>query len=96
MKCDRCKTNIEKGEERKLHGQILCEDCYMDALSPARPCDPWAVYTTKSLSEKVDELQAKILKILEETGPKEPDALAQVNVELTYTKIIFWRLIHET
>jgi len=40
MKCDRCKTNIEKGEERKLHGQILCEDCYMDAFLQHEPAIP--------------------------------------------------------
>lgn len=41
MQCDRCKNVIEEGEEREHAGRILCEDCYMDALSPARTCDPW-------------------------------------------------------
>ena len=50
----------------------------MDALSPARPCDPWAVYTAKSFSDKVNKIQAKILKILEETGGAEPDVLSQM------------------
>ena len=30
MKCDRenCRADIEEGEERSLHGRVLCEDCY--------------------------------------------------------------------
>ena len=73
MRCDRCKENIEKGEERQLHGQTLCEDCYIDMLSPAKACDPWAVYSAKSLSKEdgsdveVTDAQAKILQILKES-----------------------------
>ena len=48
MRCDKCKEIIEEGEERELHGQTLCEDCYIDALSPAKACDPLAVYSAKS------------------------------------------------
>ena len=43
MKCERCKTVIAEGEEKELYSQILCEDCYMDLLSPAKGFDPWAV-----------------------------------------------------
>ncbi len=77
MRCDRCGENIEKGEERELHGQTLCEDCYMDTLSPAKPCDPWAVYNAKSFSREdgsnveITETQSKILQILKETGGAE-------------------------
>jgi hypothetical protein len=73
MKCDRCKENIEEGEERELHGQTLCEDCYIDTLSPAKACDPWAVYSAKSFSKgngsnaQITETQSKILQILKET-----------------------------
>lgn len=82
MKCDRCNEDIDKGEQRKHHGQLLCEDCYMDALSPPRACDPWAVYTAKSLerkgvSQEVTEVQKKILKLLEETGGLEPQVIAE-------------------
>jgi len=82
MKCEKCEDIIESGEERDYHGQTLCEDCYMDALSPARTCDPWAVYTAKSLvreddgSDQLTTLQAKVLEILEETGGVEPQVLA--------------------
>ena len=83
MKCDRCKETIEHGEERELHGQTLCEDCYMDALSPARTCDPWAVYSAQSLSKAegkdpdINEIQSKILRILKETGGVEPRILSE-------------------
>ena len=32
MKCDKCSTNIEPGEDREHRGQVLCEDCYLDTL----------------------------------------------------------------
>lgn len=82
MQCDDCKTPIEPGEERKHYGKILCEECYMDALSPARTCDPWAVHSAKSLKEhtgraELNEVQKKILQLLEETGGIEPPLLAE-------------------
>jgi hypothetical protein len=83
MKCDRCKGSIGEGEERELHGRTLCEDCYIDALSPAKACDPWAVYTAKSFSDEngfgveVTETQARILQVLEETGGIEPEIVCE-------------------
>jgi len=83
MNCEKCGDAIEKGEERDFHGRTLCEDCYMDALSPARACDPWAVHTAKSLlkeedgSSELNPVQAKILDILQETGGVEPKILAE-------------------
>ena len=47
-RCDRCRAEVEAEELREYAGQQLCEDCYMDALSPTRACDPWAVHTAKS------------------------------------------------
>jgi len=40
MVCDRCRVEIDAGEEREIHGRLVCEDCYMDLLSPTRNCDP--------------------------------------------------------
>ena len=80
MQCDKCGDSIEKGEERDMHGQVLCEDCYMDALSPARACDPWAVHTAKSLVKEEDQLnsvQKRILDVLRESGGIEPKVLAE-------------------
>ena len=81
MKCDRCHAAIEPGEERDHLGQTLCEDCYMDALSPVRACDPWAVHSAKSFAEHsggtvtLTPVQSDILRILKETGGLEPPVL---------------------
>ncbi len=83
MQCERCQTHIAAGEEKELHGRTLCEDCYMDVLSPARACDPWAVHSAKSFEKsggavsEVNETQAKILRILKETGGISPGELAE-------------------
>jgi len=83
MECDRCNAVIEKGEERKHLGQMLCEDCYMDALSPAKSCDPWAVHSAKSFERHsgspvtLTPIQTEIIRILEETGGIEREALLE-------------------
>jgi hypothetical protein len=83
MECDKCGDRIQDGDYRKLHGQTLCEDCYMDALSPARACDPWAVHSAKSFiknATREPELtarQTQILHILRETGGADVNALLE-------------------
>ncbi len=52
MKCTKCKVELSKGEEREYNHEVLCEDCYIDVLSPAKFCDPWADYSEKSFVEK--------------------------------------------
>ena len=76
MRCEKenCRAKIEEGEETDFHGQILCEDCYMDALSPARTCDPWAVRSASvaqqsgETTEQVGGLQEKILNLITGSG----------------------------
>jgi hypothetical protein len=47
----------------------------MDALSPVRSCDPWAVHSAKSFERHTGETvqltpaQSEILRILKEEGP---------------------------
>ena len=83
MKCERCKETIEKGEDLEHHGQILCEDCYMDLLSPARTCDPWAVHSAQTLAKKsggsleLTEIQKKILEFVQEAGGAEPGVIVE-------------------
>ena len=48
MKCHRCGAHLEEGESREHAGQELCEDCYIETLSPVQACDPWAVHLAKS------------------------------------------------
>lgn len=83
MLCDKCGETIEIGEEREHLGQTLCEECAMDALSPARTCDPWAVHSAKSslkhgaLPPTLNPTQNRIIEILEETGGIELGALCE-------------------
>ena len=55
----------------------------MDVLSPARTCDPWAVYSAKSFiretgsSVRINPTQSKILEILKETGGVEKKDLCE-------------------
>ena len=82
MKCDRCSQTIEPEEAREHFSQHLCEDCYMDALSPAKTCDPWAVHSAQSYAKskggslELSEIQQQILLILKETGGAEPADIA--------------------
>jgi len=81
MKCERCENEIEPGAEREHLGRTLCEDCYVDALSPLKACDPWAVHSAKTYEKFAGKEQAltprqlNILQILEEDGAMEPSAL---------------------
>jgi hypothetical protein len=74
---------IPEGEKMELHGQILCEDCYMDLLSPAKACDPWAVYSAKtflkndSSGPNLTPVQQRILEILQDEGPQERPTLCE-------------------
>jgi len=83
MECKRCGRSIANGEERDFYGQILCEDCYMDRLSPSRACDPWAVHSAKSFLREtggeavLTSTQKRILAIIEETGGLEPKDLLE-------------------
>ncbi|HAA02270.1 MAG TPA: hypothetical protein DCE18_02730 [Syntrophobacteraceae bacterium] len=83
MQCNQCRTTIEAGDEHQHHGRILCEDCYMDALSPAKSCDPWAVHAAKSLEKHsggavtLTPVQTEILNVLDSNGSLEPAALLE-------------------
>ena len=67
----------------ELHGQVLCEDCYMDLLSPAKACDPWAVYSAKTFLKNdssglnLTPVQQRILEILQDEGPQERPTLCE-------------------
>ena len=49
--CAKCGAAFDPAEAQEHLGQILCEDCYLEALSPTKICDPWAVHTAKSLKD---------------------------------------------
>jgi hypothetical protein len=71
--CARCKAALEPSEAREHLGQILCEDCYLDAMSPTVVCDPWAVHTAKSLKDlpggqNLTPLQQKLYDLVKARG----------------------------
>ena len=74
MRCDSCNETIEEGEGREHSGKMLCEICYMDAVSPVRTCDPWAVYGAKTFEKNAGGIttltpnQTMILEILGKAG----------------------------
>ncbi|MGD0829176.1 MAG: hypothetical protein ABSA09_13990 [Desulfobaccales bacterium] len=49
--CTRCGAGLQGEEPRGYFGEVLCEDCYVEALSPVRTCDPWAVHCARSLKD---------------------------------------------
>ena len=71
--CARCGAAFPASEAREYLGEGLCEDCYMEALSPTRTCDPWAVHTAKSLKDlpgghDLTPLQQKLYDLVQERG----------------------------
>ena len=94
MECDRCHANIEPEDKKQHLGRTLCEDCYMDVLSPVKTCDPWAVHSAKSFEKHAKNppaltaIQSEILSILKETGGIEPQALlAKLTGKLTQKEL---------
>ena len=53
VKCDRCGCELSIDNSYQHLGKTLCEDCYIDVRSPAKACDPWAVYSATRSRETV-------------------------------------------
>ena len=51
MICQKCRREISEDESHVHLGETLCDDCYIDAMSPAKSCDPWAVYSATRTRE---------------------------------------------
>jgi hypothetical protein len=48
---------------------MLCDDCYIDVLSPAKTCDPWATYTASRLTDQeLTPAQESILLLVRKKG----------------------------
>ena len=83
MNCDKCQTQIPENEAHEHCGQSLCDDCYMDALSPARSCDPWAIHSAKRLEAsgsqglQMNETQLRIVDFLQNAVEAEPAAICK-------------------
>jgi len=84
--CARCGAAYDPAEAREHMGQMFCEDCYLDALSPIKVCDPWAVHTAKSLKDlpgghDLTPLQQKLYDLVKEKGEVPiPEAAAHLGL----------------
>ncbi len=82
MNCGVCNIAIPKGEDHEHNKKNLCEDCYIDVMSPAKFCDPWASFNAKSFALNNPETaltdnQKKIMHVLEDTGGTDPNVLME-------------------
>ena len=73
MVCSRCGTSMGAADARDLGGQLICDDCYVEALSPLRTCDPWAVHLARSLKDsqgrhQLTPLQQRLYDLVKEKG----------------------------
>ena len=83
--CNICKDPIPEGEECKYHGKVICEDCYIDRLSPPKTCDVAAVHAAKkhraalgqSGLEGLTELQKQIVNFVKESSKVTKEDIAK-------------------
>ena len=85
-KCAKCGAGIDADEVKEFRGEDLCEDCYLDTLTPIVVCDPWAVHTAKSLKDlpgghELTPTQQKLFNLVKERGDV-PMAEAAANLGL--------------
>ena len=69
MQCEKCGGAMEADEVREYKGKQICEDCYIDVLTPAKSCDPWATYTASRLeAQELTPQQEAILARIDQSG----------------------------
>jgi DNA-directed RNA polymerase subunit RPC12/RpoP len=74
IQCAKCGRKIERQQSYESQGNLFCEDCYMDILSPPKACDPWAVRSAQTFLKGKDKfstltpLQLKIVNYIKEKG----------------------------
>jgi len=77
MNCQRCRREMPPEDSHVHAGAVLCDDCYMAALSPTRTCDPWAVYLGSRLNDQyLTPAQETILSLVNEKGKATAQELA--------------------
>ncbi|MHB8125848.1 MAG: hypothetical protein ACYDEJ_09465 [Desulfitobacteriaceae bacterium] len=95
MICVKCREEIPNGEEMNYRGQVLCEDCYVDAVSLPKTCDVAAVYSAKLTrklagqkgTDGLTELQKEIYEYVKVNGKVTPNVLMQ-KFQLSETQMI--------
>ena len=94
MICERCKDDLPEEEKYEHMGQVLCEDCYIEAIEPPRNCDVTAVYSAKMArkaagqtgTDGLTELQSEIFNFIKTEGPVTHEQIA------TKLKLAKWQL----
>lgn len=94
MECSKCNTPLNDTNRNDHLGQTLCDDCYMEALSPVKTCDPWAAYNAQRFEvnhkepAQLDPAQARILELITSAGEIEPDVLlARLDGQMTRSEL---------
>lgn len=85
MKCERCDTELEKGNLYRIRWEKVCEECYIDNTLPKHPCDPYSQMsaenvmeiTKKSPMEELSERQRKIYEFVKGKGRVTPLQIAE-------------------
>jgi hypothetical protein len=86
--CARCDKKIEKHQGYEHQGNLFCEDCYMDILSPPKACDPWAVHSAQTFLKGKDKLstltalQLKMVNYIRQKGEVTAEEMVE-NLNLT-------------
>jgi len=83
MICSRCSADISGQEVYQHAGRTLCEDCYIDAVSAPKTCDPWAVYAATRTVTKGDSLTPELKRILDLIKTDGPISLERICGELS-------------
>ena len=103
MICTKCQEEIAQGEEMNYRGQVLCEDCYIEAVSVPKTCDVAAVYSAKKArqaagqqgTEGLTDLQKEIYEYVKANGKVTPDSIAkQFNISTLELQKQFATLRH--
>jgi DNA-directed RNA polymerase subunit RPC12/RpoP len=92
--CARCGKKIEKHQSYDHQGNVFCEECYMDILSPPKACDPWAVYSAQTFlkgKDKLSTLTPSQLKIVDYIGGKGEATIEEMVENLNLTEEVLRR-----
>jgi hypothetical protein len=97
--CERCGSACEPEELRERGGQHLCEDCYIEAASEVKTCDPWAVHLAKSDKGRgamtLTPLQERLYELVKSLGEISiPEACRQLGLEEAALRREFATLRH--
>lgn len=85
MLCAKCGAEISGEEVFQYAGEDYCEDCYIEAISVPKTCDPMAVRSARLTREKSGHtgtegllpIQKKIYNYLQEHGDTTREQMAR-------------------